>query len=192
LVREQLFIAAGEELPFNQEDIKPRGAAIECRIIAEDADRDFIPCPGTISHLLLPGGPGVRVDSGVYAGWVIPVEYDPLLAKLCTWGVDRDEAIRRMRRALGELRIGGVITTATFLDRVMYHPAFVTGEYDTHLLSEHRDILAPNREHDVTIAAALGAEVVKESGAQSTREGMGEGSSAWKRMGRYSNLFKHV
>jgi len=189
LVREQLFIAAGGELPFSQEDIRPRGAAIECRIIAEDADRNFIPCPGVVSHILWPGGPGVRVDSGIFAGCTVPVHYDPLLAKLCVWGADRGEAIRRMRRALRELRIGGVITTATFLDRVMRHPAFVSGQYDTHILTEESEVLAPCKEHDSAIGAALGAGMVKElpAGVPSSR---GNGTCEWKKMGRYANLFR--
>jgi acetyl-CoA carboxylase biotin carboxylase subunit len=189
LVREQLNIAAGGELPFNQGDIHPRGAAIECRIIAEDADRDFIPCPGTVSRILWPGGPGVRVDSGIYAGWKIPLEYDPLLAKLCTWGAGRDEAIRRMRRALRELRIGGVVTTATFLDRVMQHPAFVSGDYDTHILTENREVLAPYKEHDSAIGAALGAEAVIEGADSQPSNRSREGSSEWKKMGRLANLY---
>lgn len=191
LVREQLFIAAGAELSFSQGDIHPRGAAVECRIIAEDADRNFIPCPGVVSHILWPGGPGVRIDSGIYAGCAVPVEYDPLLAKLCTWGRDREAAIRRMRRALRELRIGGVITTATFLDRVMYHPEFVSGDYDTHILTEEREVLAPYKEHDSVIGAALGMEAVKESSAEVPR-GRGEKTCEWKKMGRFSNLFKKL
>jgi len=187
LVREQILVAGGAELSFSQEEIRPHGAAIECRIIAEDADLGFIPSPGRITYLVWPGGPGVRVDSGIYAGCTIPIEYDPLVAKLCVWGPDRKGAIRRMRRALRELRIGGVVTTATFLDRVMRHPDFVSGEYDTHILAGEHEALAPTREHDSSINAALSAEAVRDntaSGSPSRRKP----SCGWRRLGRLANL----
>jgi len=191
LVAEQLRVAVGGALPFGQDEIRPRGASIECRIYAEDADNDFIPCPGTVTHLLWPGGPGVRVDSGIYAGCEVPVHYDPLLAKLCTWGADRDEALRRMRRALGELRIGGVVTTATFLDRVLRHPDFVSGDYDTHILPEAGELLEPRRSHGDAEVAALGAGLVSE--AAGSRDGRPRaGAVGWKRIGRMANLYRGV
>ena len=189
LVHEQLRIAAGEPLSLSQEDVRPRGAAIECRIIAEDADQGFIPSPGRITHLVWPGGPGIRVDSGVYAGSTVPIDYDPLVAKICAWGQDRDMAIRRMLRALRELRIGGIVTTATFLDRVLRHPGFAAGDYDTHLLDERHEVLEPSREHDSAIGAALGMEALKEAesaGICAERKN----SAGWRRLGRFGNLYR--
>ena len=100
LVQLQLRIAAGEALPFTQKDIAWRGWAMECRVSAEDPENQFFPSPGKIEQLREPSGPGVRLDSGVYPGWTVPLEYDPLLAKLVTWGPDRNTAIQRLRRAL--------------------------------------------------------------------------------------------
>ena len=187
LVHEQLRVAAGEPLSLSQEEVRPRGAAIECRIIAEDADQGFIPSPGQISHLIWPGGPGIRVDAGVYAGYTVPIDYDPLLAKVCAWGEDRDMAIRRMLRALRELRIGGIVTTATFLDRVLRHPDFVAGDYDTHLLDERHEVLESSREHDSAIGAALVVEVLKEA---ETAVACAErkNSVVWRKLGRFANL----
>jgi acetyl-CoA carboxylase biotin carboxylase subunit len=131
LVKEQLKIAAGERLGLRQEDIRPRGAALECRIYAEDPENNFFPSPGQITELEAPAGPGVRDDSGVYEGWAVPLEYDPLLSKLVVWGGDRAEAIARMRRALSEYTISGIRTTIPFFRRVLEHPDFVAGRIDT-------------------------------------------------------------
>src|SRR6202007_385635 len=102
LVKLQMAIAAGEALPFRQNDIDIRGHAIECRIYAEDPDNNFFPSPGKILDGRVPTGPGIRLDEGIYPGWTVPNEYDPLLGKLIAWGGDRSEAIARMRRALDE------------------------------------------------------------------------------------------
>jgi acetyl-CoA carboxylase biotin carboxylase subunit len=110
LVHLQIRIAAGEQLPFTQEEIEPRGHAIECRIYAEDPENNFFPSPGRITFLAEPAGPGIRHDSGIYEGWTVPVDYDPLLAKLVAYGADRRQAIARLRRALDEYRIGGIRT----------------------------------------------------------------------------------
>jgi acetyl-CoA carboxylase biotin carboxylase subunit len=131
LVKEQLRIAAGEPFRWRQEDIQMRGAAIECRIYAEDPANNFFPCPGTIRRLQAPRGPGVRSDSGIYEGWTVPIEYDPLLAKLVVWGTDRMEATARMRRALDEYEVFGIETTIPFFRRVLDHPDFVAGRIDT-------------------------------------------------------------
>ncbi|MDK2880681.1 MAG: acetyl-CoA carboxylase, biotin carboxylase subunit [Clostridia bacterium] len=131
LVVETIRLAAGEELGYEQEDVEFRGAALECRINAEDPEKDFRPCPGTITEYLPPGGPGVRVDSGIYPGYRIPPYYDSLLAKLITWGRNRQEAIRRMERSLSEFRIAGVKTTIDFLRRIMENENFRRGEVDT-------------------------------------------------------------
>jgi acetyl-CoA carboxylase biotin carboxylase subunit len=136
LVKEQLRVAAGERLSVAQADIATRGAAIEFRINAEDPDADFMPSPGEISHLELPGGPGVRVDTAAYDGWVVPPFYDSLIAKLIVWGADRHEAIARGRRALEEFTIDGVRTTIPFHLRVLDDDGFRRGEYHTEYLAE--------------------------------------------------------
>ena len=127
LVRQQVLIAAGEPLPFRQEEIRFRGHAIECRINAEDASRGFLPAPGVLTTYREPGGPGVRVDSGVAEGSEISGLYDPLIAKLCVWDTDRESARRRMLRALDELEIEGVPTLVGFHKALLAHPCFVEG-----------------------------------------------------------------
>ncbi|WP_106243414.1 acetyl-CoA carboxylase biotin carboxylase subunit [Allonocardiopsis opalescens] len=138
LVQEQIRIAAGQPLRIGQADVRLRGAAIECRINAEDPDRAFAPAPGTISTFEAPGGPFTRIDTHVYAGYTVPPNYDSLLAKLIVWAPDRDQAIARMRRALGELRVEGrgIHTTARFLDGVLSHSAFQTAHHTTSLIDE--------------------------------------------------------
>jgi acetyl-CoA carboxylase biotin carboxylase subunit len=131
LVKEQLRLAAGEKLALRQEDVHMRGAAIECRVYAEDPANNFFPCPGTIRRLQAPRGPGVRTDSGVYEGWTVPIEYDPLLAKLVVWGSDRAEAIARLRRALDEYEVFGIQTTIPFFRSIIGHPDFNAGRIDT-------------------------------------------------------------
>ncbi len=127
LVREQVLIAAGEPLWLRQEDVRLTGHAIECRINAEDPSNGFLPSPGRITSYREPGGPGVRVDSGVTAGSEIPALYDPLVAKLVVQGVDREHARRRMLRALGEFEIGGITTLLGFHRALLEHPCFVEG-----------------------------------------------------------------
>src|SRR5574341_1372986 len=131
IVALQLQIAAGDPLPFAQGDVKFRGHAIECRIYAEDPANDYLPSPGRIIGLREPGGAGVRIESGVYKGYEVPVYYDPLIAKLITWGRDRLEAAQRMRRALMEYSIQGIKTTIPFHQRVMSDPEFLRGNIDT-------------------------------------------------------------
>jgi acetyl-CoA carboxylase biotin carboxylase subunit len=131
LIKTQILVAAGQKLPFKQSDIKPRGAAIECRINAEDPDRNFQPCPGRIEKMFIPGGFGVRVDSHAHAGYTVPPHYDSMIAKLIVHRATRDEAIETMQRALSELRIGGIKTTANFHKTVLAQPEFVAGTVDT-------------------------------------------------------------
>ncbi len=131
IVKEQIRIARGEGLSLRQQDVGLRGHAIECRINAEAPERSFAPCPGLIGELRWPGGPGVRVDSHLFSGYRVPPNYDSLLAKLVCWGRDRGEALARMQRALAELRIDGVETTAPFLARLLASDVFVRGEVDT-------------------------------------------------------------
>jgi acetyl-CoA carboxylase biotin carboxylase subunit len=136
LVRQQLLIAAGERLGLGQDDVVPRGAAIECRINAEDPDRDFAPAPGTLTEFVPPGGPFVRVDTHAHAGYRIPAAYDSLLAKLVVWAPDRTQALARLRGALGEFRIAGVHTTLPLLTRVLDEPQFRHGRHTTALLQQ--------------------------------------------------------
>ncbi len=136
LVKEQIRIAAGETLRWRQEDIVRRGWAIECRITAEDPDNRLMPCPGTITAYEAPGGPWVRVDSGVTTGSAIPPYYDSLIAKLAVWGEDRQEAIQRARRALEEFRIEGIKTIIPVHAEILRHPLFQEGRYHTQFLEE--------------------------------------------------------
>lgn len=128
LIKEQIRVAAGEPLRFTQEDVQLRGHAIECRINAEDPDKNFMPCPGSIDGYVTPGGPGVRVDSHAYPGYKIPPYYDSLVSKLIVWGVDREDAIARMRRALNEYAITGIKTTIPFHQKLMDNQAFKDGK----------------------------------------------------------------
>ena len=119
LVKEQFKMAWGDRLELRQEDVRWRGAALECRICAEDPENQFFPSPGRISFLRTPAGPGVRDDSGIYEGWTVPVFYDPLLSKLIAFGNDRNEAIARMRRALLEYQVLGIKTNLHFLESIL-------------------------------------------------------------------------
>ena len=142
LVDWQLRVAEGERLPMTQEEIdaRRRGAAVECRIYAEDPVR-FLPSPGHISHMREPAGPGVRNDAGVYEGCDITTHYDPMISKLITWGTDRAQALARMRRALDEYAIRGIQTNLLFHRRILSHPAFVAGDYDTGFIGREEEAI---------------------------------------------------
>jgi acetyl-CoA carboxylase biotin carboxylase subunit len=131
LVRLQVEIAAGGRLPFTQDQIALRGAAIECRIYAEDPANNFFPSPGRIAQLAEPAGPGVRVDSGVYPGWTVPLDYDPMLSKLIVWADTREHAIERMLRALGEYHVGGIKSNIPLFQSILNDAAFRAGELHT-------------------------------------------------------------
>lgn len=137
LVREQLRVAAGLPLSVRQEDILLRGVAMECRVNAEDPERDFVPCAGLLTEFVPPGGPFVRVDTHAYHGWRVPSEYDSLLAKVIVWAPDREQALARMDRALGEFRVSGcgVSTTTALLRKVLATPAFQAGRHTTSFLN---------------------------------------------------------
>jgi acetyl-CoA carboxylase biotin carboxylase subunit len=143
LVRLQLEIAAGGRLALRQEDIQWRGSAIECRIYAEDPDRNFMPSPGKLVQLREPSGPGVRLDSGVYPGWAVPMDYDPLLAKLACWADSRPAAIRRSLRAIEEYAIGGIHTNLEFFRRVLADGEFAAGRLHTGFIDEFFARTAP-------------------------------------------------
>ncbi len=153
LVREQLRVAAGEELGYEQRAIQWRGWAIEVRINAEDPRNQFLPSTGTIKNLRMPGGPGVRLDLGMYRGMEVGVNYDPMLAKLVVWGESRAIAIARMRRALAEMNVGGVRTGAPAALAVLEDERFQRGDFDTHFL-ETIDLSARHGGEDELVAAA--------------------------------------
>jgi len=164
LVQLQLKVAAGEPLPIKQEDIVLRGHAIELRIYAEDPDNSFFPSPGLITRLISPSGPGIRRDSGMYEGWVVPLDYDPLLAKLIGYGENRAQVINRLRRALIEFFIGGIKTNISLFRRILLDPEFQAGRVDTgfldRLLKEppHPDARTVRRVPIVALAAAIFAQ----------------------------------
>jgi len=158
IVKAQIRIAAGEKLDIPQEEIRHNGAAIECRIYAEDPDNNFLPSPGVITTLIEPAGPGVRNDSGIFEGSEISIHYDPLISKLCTWGKDRAEAIGRMKRALLEFEVTGVKTTIPFHLQVMEDKHFLAGDFDTHFIDEifQKKSYVPNPDEEkAAIAAAI-------------------------------------
>lgn len=137
LIKEMIRVAEGEPLSFTQEDIQLKGWAIECRINAEDPDRNFLPSPGQISFYLPPGGLGVRVDSSAYPGYVISPYYDSMIAKLIVWADTREEAIARMNRALSEFTVEGVQTTIPFHLKLLRHPKFIAGDFDIKFLEDY-------------------------------------------------------
>jgi acetyl-CoA/propionyl-CoA carboxylase biotin carboxyl carrier protein len=136
IVQTGIRVAAGEELPFAQEDVSWRGHAIEVRLNAEDAANDFVPSPGTVTVYEEPGGPGVRVDSSLREPGVVPEHYDPLFAKLIVRGADREDALGRLGRALGEFRIEGIATTLPFFEALLEDEVFVKGNYTTGFIPE--------------------------------------------------------
>ncbi len=195
LVRLQILVAQGEELPLAQSDLARRGHAIEARIYAEDPARNFLPCPGRISYLRVPGGPGVRDDSGVYAGWVVPQFYDPLISKLVAWAPTRQQAIERLKRALGEYTVHGIAVNVGYLKQVLDHPAFRSGEYDTGFCARFAKDLAvkpdPQYQEVALIAAAVAAFKSDHDEAEefAARAGTAQASrSNWQRLGRVRSL----
>ena len=182
LVHLQIRIANGEPLPFRQEDIQVRGHAIECRIYAEDPDNNYFPSPGKITLLLLPSGPGIRRDSGMYEGWTVPMDYDPLLAKLIGYGTDRDQAIGRLVRALNEYFVGGIKTNISLFRRIFNNPDFRAGKIDTGFLdrllkgkNQPADSTPESQTTEVAVIAA-GIFAALGSAAASAGERVGDGS----------------
>jgi acetyl-CoA carboxylase, biotin carboxylase subunit len=158
LVHWQLEIAAGKPLTFKQEDIRWRGSAIQCRLYAEDPWADFLPSPGRIQHLREPSGPGVRLDSGIYPGYTVPLDYDPLLAKLVVWGEDREAATARLLRALEEYTVNGIRTNLDFFREILRDPEFVEARIHTGFIYEFLARRKPPVEDaDLRIVAALAA-----------------------------------
>jgi acetyl-CoA carboxylase biotin carboxylase subunit len=156
LVRQQILIAEGKAVSFK--DVPRRGAAVECRIYAEDPANNFLPSPGLIKAVTDPGGPGVRNDSGVYTGYTIPMEYDPMISKLVTWAEDRPQAMARMLRALEEYHLLGIRTNIPYLRRIIQHPKFQAGNYDTLFITNHQEeLLPPDQSPQEPIALAAAA-----------------------------------
>jgi acetyl-CoA carboxylase, biotin carboxylase subunit len=187
IVAEQIRVADGRHLSRRQEDIHPRGAAIECRINAEDPYNGFLPSTGRISLMQSPTGPGVRIDTGVYVGFEITSFYDPLISKLIAWGETRPEAIVRMRRALEEYRFVGVRTNIPFHQTMMSTYPFITGKYDTRFVEDQFSMIdaAENRELYLDIAALLASLVAHQKlERQSQVYPASDQKSNWKWAGR--------
>ena len=206
LVHLQFRIAAGEPLPFRQEDIHLRGHAIECRIYAEDPDNNFFPSPGKITLLIAPSGPGIRRDTGMYEGWTVPIDYDPLLAKLIGYGEDREHAIQRLQRALYEYFVGGIKTNLSLFRRILQDADFRAAKLDTgyldRLLSRPApppaiDIDGTDRTEERTRVATIAAGIFAALDAQSSAgkpsngastAGVNADKSAWKQAARREAL----
>jgi acetyl-CoA carboxylase biotin carboxylase subunit len=198
LVKLQIAIAAGHRLPFAWESITPRGHAMEVRLYAEDPDNNFYPSPGKILARRAPSGPGIRLDEGVYEGWTVPNDYDPLLSKLIAWGNSREETIARLRRALDEYTISGIKTNAGLFRRILTEPDFLRGEIHTKWLDEllrrpHSVASAPSGSNDdarsngACDAGAIAAAIWQgtQSAAQASAASAANGApSRWKMEGR--------
>ena len=201
LVHLQIRIAAGETLPFTQADVQIRGHAMECRIYAEDPDNNYFPSPGKITLLLTPAGPGIRRDSGMYEGWTVPIDYDPLLAKLIGYGSDRKQVIMRLRRALHEYFVGGIKTNLSLFRRILRDPDFQAGRIDTGFLDRllgKRDGGPGAEEHPEIAAIAAGIFAELDGAGTSTASSDGAGLNAnrsaasapsnWKRAARNEGI----
>ena len=189
LVALQILVAEGKKMPLKQEEITAEGHAIECRIYAEDPRDNFLPSTGTLTKHRIPAGGGVRVDQGVEEGQKITINYDPMISKLCVWGRDREESIRRMLRALDEYDIAGCKTTIPFCKYVLQHEAFVSAEYDTHFVKDHFDpeLIAEERAGDKAEAKAIAASLLKiqqgavwENGSVDSKKKKEETSMWWR------------
>lgn len=192
IVKEQLHIAAGEHLSIKQKDVNISGVAIECRISAEDPDNNFIPSTGKITELIEPGGPGVRIESGIFEGFEVPIFYDPLIAKLLVWAPTRREAISRMRRALSEYKIRGIKTGIPFHKMVMQNIDFVKGDYDTTFVDKFISAVSIKKKEKVSpqIAAIAGAigKFMKEEKAIGIKKAHRQEYSKWRLVARQAML----
>ncbi|MHB8214813.1 MAG: acetyl-CoA carboxylase biotin carboxylase subunit [Candidatus Sulfotelmatobacter sp.] len=197
LVHLQIRIAAGEKLPFTQDDVSIRGQAIECRIYAEDPDNNYFPSPGKITLLQEPSGPGIRIDSGMYEGWNVPIDYDPLLAKLIGYGTDRDQAIARLARALNEYFVGGIKTNIALFRRILRDADFRAGKLDTGFLDRmlkrtEDNPVDPRMAEVAAIAAGMFAAIAATASAGNGAAGSGSQAagrdSKWKAASRREAL----
>ena len=194
IVKEQIRIARGRALSYKQEDVQFNGHAIECRINAEDPYNNFMPSTGTITHSILPTGPGVRIDTGVYPGFEITPFYDPMIAKLIVWGETRAQAILRMRRALEEYRIVGVRTNIPFHQTMMDSHRFMAGQYDTRFVEERFSMeeseeLRQSHSEVAAILATLIAHRESERSAQIVNRNERD-TSNWKWVGRWERMHR--
>jgi acetyl/propionyl-CoA carboxylase alpha subunit len=185
LVAAQLRVAAGEPLPWKQEELRQRGHSIECRIYAEDPDNGYLPQTGVVSVYREPSGPGVRVDSGIAAGSEVTIKYDPLLAKLIVTAEDRERCVARLARALSDYVILGTTTNISFLRRVVLHPRFRNGEATTAFLTENESELKRVIPEEVAAVAALLAGKQKRSGATSASGSSPSLASVWSQLGEW-------
>ncbi len=186
LLKLQIRIAAGEKIPFTQDDLLQRGHSIECRIYAEDADSNFMPSSGKIHLLREPKGNGVRYDSGIYEGTDISIYYDPILAKLITWGADREEAIIRMINALKENVILGVKTSNRFMQNVLEHRDFKDGKTYTNFIDSHKEELFKNDDDELELAKCAAALFEKHKPRKITFGGNEESTSnPWAEVGAW-------
>lgn len=181
LVKEQIFIAEGKELSFKQEDLKIKGHSMEVRVYAENPRENFLPDTGTLNTYVVPQGPGVRVDDGYEQGMDIPIYYDPMIAKLITYGANREQARLRMLRAINEYQISGVATTLDFCDFALRHDAFISGNFDTKFVDKYfsADVLNDNDPEKEELAIALAAHLFndKNNGKEISN---GKSISKWK------------
>ena len=194
LVKEQIRVSDGEKLGFSQDDVSLNGCAIECRIYAEDPENNFFPSPGTIRLLETPSGPGIRDDIGVYEGWTVPIDYDPLISKLVAWGPTRLDAVDRMQRALREYRVEGIQTNLNFFMEVLNDSDFRNGQFDTGFIEKWmKNRVAPSPtsqlERDLAVLSAILAEVERgKSSAEPTETDRAPVDSFWKTTGRREGL----
>jgi acetyl-CoA carboxylase, biotin carboxylase subunit len=197
LVHLQIHIAAGEKLPFTQENVQIRGHAIECRIYAEDPDNNYFPSPGRITLLLAPSGPGIRCDSGMYEGWNVPIDYDPLLSKLIGYGTDREQAVFRLTRALNEYFVGGIKTNISLFRRILGDENFRTARLDTgfldRMLKRAEDTTTDAKAAEVAAIGAgmfalLGQTAQKMSGIHGDARPADKAESGWKKASRLEAL----
>jgi acetyl-CoA carboxylase biotin carboxylase subunit len=196
LVREMLRVAAGEPLGYTQADISRRGAAIECRIYAEDPSKGFLPSPGPVEYLSAAEGPGIRHDAGVCAGYRMGFDYDAMISKLCAWAPTRAQAVERMRRALDEYDVRGLTTNLDFQRRLVRVPDFISGRYDTGFIERNRQLLLATEapalhEPDEAMAAAVLLATLAEAERgqpQAAAATPSEASSAWATAARRRRL----
>jgi acetyl-CoA carboxylase biotin carboxylase subunit len=186
-------VAMGEPLGLEQEEVRLRGHAVECRIYAEDPDNNFFPSPGLITRLTQPGGPGIREDCGVYAGWTVPLEYDPMLSKLVAFAETREMAIERMLRALDEYAIGGIKTNIGLFRRILMDADFRAARIDTGYLERLLANAAPAQEATVSedivaVAAALLTSLAAAKPSESSRAADSSLRSKWADTGRKEGL----
>jgi acetyl-CoA carboxylase biotin carboxylase subunit len=189
LVHWQLRIAAGEPLTISQRNMQWRGSAIECRLYAEDPEQNFFPSPGRITRWEMPAGPGIRLDAGAYQGWTVPLDYDPLLAKLVVWAETRDAAVERMRRAISECSVGGVKTNIPFFAQILVDSEFCAGNLHTGFIDDWfgRRGAVGSLSQEEQLAAALVAVVSAQ--AQKTKTAVASSrSSGWLVEGRAEML----